>query len=91
MNLDFVLRNTLARLRNRNDFPARVSTLASQASDGLNRLSVALERYTDQERGLAPRVHSQKALLDEMDLRFQALGGTLAELQALADQLRNRR
>lgn len=91
MSIANLLSNTLMRLRNRNDFPTRMSALASQASDCLRQLSVALERYTDQERGLAPRVQSQKAQLDEMDLRFQALWSKLVELQATADQLRKKR
>ncbi len=91
MSIASLLSNTLTRLRLRNDLPTRVSTLASQAADCLQQLSVALDRYTDQERGLAPRVQSQKAQLDEMDLRFQALWGKLVELQAAADQLRKKR
>ena len=91
MTLESLFRDAFTRLRIRNDLPTRVSNLASQASDCLQQLSVALERYTDQERGLAPRVQSQKAQLDEMDLRFQALWSKLVELQATADQLRKKR
>ncbi len=86
MAISLYFRNALTRLRNRNDFAVRVSVLASQSLDRLNQLAVALERYTDQEKGIAPNVERKKVLYDELDLRFEALCNKIGELQAVSAQ-----
>lgn len=90
MSIQLFVRNAFTRQRNRNDFPVRMSVLASQALDRLNQLAFSLERQADQEKGLAPRLESAKALRDELEQRFEALCDTLGELQAVADQHRMR-
>lgn len=86
MAIKLLFRNAFTRQRNRNDFPVRMSFLASQALHRLNQLAFSLERQTDQENGLAVRSESPKALRDEVEQRFEALCNTLGELQAVADQ-----
>jgi len=86
MAIRLFVRNAFTRLRDRNDFPTQVSTLASEASLRLRQLSATVERYTDQERGLAHQVECKQALYEEMDERFEALWDKLCELQDVADQ-----
>lgn len=90
MSIQLFLRNAFTRQRNRRDFPVRMSVLASRALDRLNQFAVSVERQTDQEKGLAFRSESPKALRDEVEQRFEALCETLGELQAVADQHRKR-
>lgn len=90
MNIKLVVRDALKRLHGRNDFAIQMSVLASQASQRLLQLGASVERYTDQEKGLAPKVEPKKVLYDEMDQRFEALWSKLCELQAAADQRRKR-
>lgn len=90
MAIRLFVQNAFTRLRDRNDFPTQMSTLASEASLRLRQLSATVERYTDQDRGLAHQVECKKALYDEMDERFEALWNKLCELQDVADQRRKR-
>lgn len=84
MAIKLFFRNALTRLRNRNDFAAHVSVLASDASLQLDQLAATLERYTDREKGLLPRLENPKMLYAELDLRFEALCNKIGELQAIA-------
>lgn len=84
MAISLYFRNVLTRLRNRNDFAVRVAFLSSQSLDRLNQLAASLERYTDREKGLVPKLENQKVLYDEMELRFEALCNKLGELQTIA-------
>ena len=86
MSIKLFIRNALTRQRNRSDFAAHVSVLASQSLDRLNQLAVTLERYTDREKGLAPKLENPKTLCAELDQRFEALCNKLGELQAIAAQ-----
>lgn len=90
MAIKLILRNALTSLSYRNDFATHVSVLASQASHRLLQLSASVERYTDQEKGLTPKVEHKKVLYDDMDQRFEALWSKLSELQATANQRRKR-
>lgn len=86
MAISLFFRNAFTRLRNRNDFAFRVSVLASQSLDRLNQLAATLERYTDREKGLAPRLESQKVLYGELEQQFEALCNKLGELQTISAQ-----
>lgn len=85
MSIKLFVRNALTHLRNRNDFTDRVSVLASDASLQLDQLAATLERYTDREKGLAPKLENPK-MLTELDLRFEALCNKIGELQAVSAQ-----
>jgi hypothetical protein len=86
MSIKLFVRNALTHLRNRNDFTDRVSVLASDASLQLDQLAATLERYTDREKGLAPKLENPKMLFTELDLRFEALCNKIGELQAVSAQ-----
>ncbi|WP_382157337.1 hypothetical protein [Hydrogenophaga sp. ANAO-22] len=86
MAISLYFRNVLTRLRDRNDFATQVSVLASDASLQLDQLAATLERYTDREKGLAPKLENPKMLFTELDLRFEALCNKIGELQAVSAQ-----